>query len=125
MIPESASVSAQSSLVPHISERKSIYLFPYQDTSADYIFLDTTSYFYPFQSSYSYISEVKNVLMGGNYGVVAAQDGYLLLKRGLPAPGISPLSPVQQGDDVLPQLPDELLFFHSRITTTGNTSTQG
>jgi Predicted membrane protein (DUF2079) len=111
MIPESASVSAQSSLVPHISERKSIYLFPYQDNRADYIFLDTTSYFYPFQSSYAYISEVKNILMSGNYGVIAAQDGYFLLKRGLPAPGISPLSPVLQGYDVLPQLPDNFCSF--------------
>jgi hypothetical protein len=111
MIPDSASVSAQSSLVPHISERNSIYLFPYQDNSADYIFLDTTSYFYPFQSSYAYINEVKTVLMSGNYGVVAAQDGYLLLKRGLPAPGISPLSPVQQGEDVLPQLPGTFCSF--------------
>jgi uncharacterized membrane protein len=110
MIPESASVSAQSSLVPHISERKSIYLFPYQDESADYIFLDTTSYYYPLQSL-SYINQVKKVIMGGNYGVVAAQDGYLLLKKGLPAPGISPLSPAQQGDDVLPQLPDEFCSF--------------
>jgi len=110
MIPESASVSAQSSLVPHISERKSIYLFPYQDDNADYIFLDTTSYYYPLQS-YSYINQVKKVIMGGNYGVVAAQDGYILLKKGLPAPGISPLSPVQQGDDVLPELPDDFCSF--------------
>ncbi len=110
MIPASASVSAQSSLVPHISERKSIYLFPYQDASADYIFLDTTSYYYPLQS-YSYINQVKKVIMDGNYGVIAAQDGYLLLKKGLAAPGISPLSPVQQGDDVLPQLPDNFCSF--------------
>jgi uncharacterized membrane protein len=110
MIPESASVSAQSNLVPHISERKSIYLFPYQDDSADYIFLDTTSFYYPLQSN-SYIDQVKKVIMGGNYGVVAAQDGYLLLKRGLPAPGISPFSPVQQGDDVLPQLPNDFCSF--------------
>ena len=110
MIPNSASVSAQSSLVPHISERKSIYLFPYQDDNADYIFLDTTSVVYPLQS-FSYINQVKQVLLGGNYGVVAAQDGYLLLKRGLPAPRISPLSPVQQGDDVLPQLSDDFCSF--------------
>jgi uncharacterized membrane protein len=110
MIPESASVSAQSNLVPHISERKSIYLFPFQDDNADYIFLDTTSFYYPLQS-YSYIDQVKKVIMDGNYGVVAAQDGYLLLKRGLPAPGISPFSPVQQGDDVLPQLPNDFCSF--------------
>jgi len=110
LIPQSASVSAQSSLVPHISERNSIYLFPYQDTTADYIFLDTTSFTYPFQSS-AYTSEVKKVLMGGKYGVVAAQDGYLLLKRGLPAPGISPLSPTLEGNDVLPQLPEGFCSF--------------
>src|SRR6266702_3420690 len=110
MIPASASVSAQSSLIPHISERNSIYLFPYQDDSAEYIFLDTTSFYYPLQSL-SYINQVKKLIMGGNYGVVAAQDGYLLLKRGLPSPGISPLSPVQQGDDVLPQLPDDFCSF--------------
>jgi uncharacterized membrane protein len=110
MIPSSASVSAQSSLVPHLSERNSIYLFPYQDDHADYIFLDTTSFYYPLQSI-SYISQVKKVILNGNYGVVAAQDGYLLLKRGLPSPGISPFSPVQQGDDVLPELPDDFCSF--------------
>jgi uncharacterized membrane protein len=110
MIPATASVSAQSSLVPHISERNSIYLFPYQDDHADYIFLDTTSYYYPLQSL-SYINQVKKVIMGGNYGVVAAQDGYLLLKRGLPSPGISPFSPVQLGNDVLPQLPGDFCSF--------------
>ena len=109
-IPASASVSAQSSLIPHISERNSIYLFPYQDDSAEYIFLDTTSFYYPLQSI-SFISQVKKVILSGNYGVVAAQDGYLLLKRGLPSPGISPFSPVQQGDDVLPQLPDDFCSF--------------
>lgn len=104
MIPASASVSAQSSLVPHLSERSSVYLFPYQDDRADYIFLDITSFTYPYQSS-QYTSEVKKILLSGNYGVVAAQDGYLLLKKGLQAPGISPYSPVQDGDDVVPDLP--------------------
>ncbi len=110
MIPASASVSAQSSLIPHLSERNSVYLFPYQDNHADYIFLDTTSFYYPLQSI-SFNSQVKKVILSGNYGVVAAQDGYLLLKKGLPSPGISPLSPVQQGDDVLPQLPDDFCSF--------------
>ncbi len=45
LIPATASVSAQSNLVPHLSERNSIYLFPYQDDRADYIFLDTTSFY--------------------------------------------------------------------------------
>jgi hypothetical protein len=131
MIPASASLSAQSSLVPHLSERTSVYLFPYQDERADYIFLDITSYPYPF-TTYQYTLEVKKILLSGNYGVVAAQDGYLLLKKGLPTPGISPYSPAQDGDDVLPELPDDFCSFvrvtprqvtHAlRVDFTSNTS---
>ncbi len=110
MIPASASVSAQSSLVPHLSERNSIYLFPYQDDRADYIFLDITSFTYPYLFN-QYTTEVKKVLLSGNYGVIAAQDGYLLLKKGLPAPGLSPFSPVQEGNQVVPDLPDDFCSF--------------
>jgi uncharacterized membrane protein len=110
MIPATASVSAQTSLVPHISERSAVYLFPYGDDRANYIFLDVTSYTYPYESP-NYRSEVKRVLLSGTYGIVAAQDGYILLKRGLPSPGISPFSPVQNGADVIPDLPDDFCSF--------------
>jgi uncharacterized membrane protein len=89
MIPQDASVSAQTKLVPHLSQRKSIYMFPYADMKADYVFLDVTGDIYPYtepQQSQQYTGAVKQVLASGKYGVVAAQDGYLLLKRGLPAP---------------------------------------
>jgi uncharacterized membrane protein len=109
-VPATASISAQSGLVPHISERSTIYLFPYGDDIAEYIFLDITGDTYPYQFS-KYTSEVKRVLLSGNYGIVAAQDGYLLLKRGLSSPGISSYSPVQSGDDVIPNLPDEFCSF--------------
>jgi uncharacterized membrane protein len=105
MIPPSASVSAQSHLVPHISQRMNIYLFPYADNRADYIFLDVTGNTYPLVS-YLYTHEVKKVLLSGGYGIVAAQDGYLLLKRGLPAPGVSPYSPYGNSSDVSNLLPD-------------------
>ncbi|HVB72974.1 MAG TPA: DUF2079 domain-containing protein [Ktedonobacteraceae bacterium] len=113
MIPPNASLSAQSNLVPHVSERTHMYLFPYGDTTADYIFLDVTNFTYPLGSS-SFISEVKKVLLSGNYGVLAAQDGYLLLKRGLPSPGIAANSPAQSGNDVLVNLPDSFCSF-SRV----------
>jgi uncharacterized membrane protein len=108
--PPTASVSAQSSLVPHISHRTNIYLFPYADDRADYIFLDVTGYTYPY-FSYPYTVEVKKLLLGGKYGVVAAQDGYLLLKRGLPPPGMSPQTPSLGLPDALPNLPDEFCSF--------------
>ena len=92
LIPPTASVSAQSELVPHLSQRKNIYLFPYQDRQVDYVFLDVTSEIYPFWNSIDYIREAKGVLLSGKYGVLAARDGYLLLRRGLPAPAVSAFS---------------------------------
>lgn len=122
-IPNNATVSAQSSLVPHISHRKTIYLFPYGDTIADYVFLDVTSDMYPFYGSTDYIREAKRLLLNGQYGIVAAQDGYLLLERGMPAAGISPLSAEQIDNDgdpalILPNLPEP---FCSYILPTART----
>ncbi|MEO9058591.1 MAG: DUF2079 domain-containing protein [Ktedonobacteraceae bacterium] len=117
LIPASASVSTQSHLVPHISQRTNIYLFPYQDDRADYIFLDVTGNTYPL-ISFSYVDEVKKVLLNGSYGVVAAQDGYLLLKRGLPSVGISPHSLFQSSSTVghlLPNLPDQFCSFINTV----------
>lgn len=99
IVPTTASVSTQSKLVPHLSEREHIYLFPYADDLADYVFLDVTSDTYPYNAS-EYMHEVQRVLLSGKYGIVSAQDGYLLLKRGLPGPGVSALSPMEPGDGV-------------------------
>lgn len=110
MIPEDASVSAQSSLVPHISHRLSVYLFPYDDDRVDYIFLDVTSDLYPL-FPFSYKAEVNKILLGGTYGVEAAQNGYLLLKRGMVAPGLSTYSPAETGEYVLPNLPASFCSF--------------
>ncbi len=116
MIPQSASVSAQSNLVPHISQRSHIYQFPYGDTIADYVFLDASSDISPFGNSYDYINEAKSVMVNGHYGVVVARDGYLLLKHGLPAPGISAQSAVKPGpyvsdESVLTNLPESFCSY--------------
>ncbi|GCF07868.1 DUF2079 domain-containing protein [Dictyobacter arantiisoli] len=114
MIPADASVSAQNKLVPHLSHRESIYMFPYADGQnsqkegqAEYILLDVTGDIYPYFESQLYTHEVKKVLASGQYGIVAAQDGYLLLKRGLAAPAIlsSPTTSAGQQHDL-----DALLF---------------
>jgi uncharacterized membrane protein len=112
-IPASASVSAQDTLVPHVSNRAAIYLFPYGVGAAEYLFLDVTaSSVYPYQPG-QYISAVKALLLHGQYGIVAAQDGLLLLKRGLPAPGLAPTSPVTDGSEALPNLPPAFCSFLS------------
>jgi uncharacterized membrane protein len=83
-LPPHASVSAQSQLVPHLSHRSAIYLFPYAVNQAQYIFLDVTSGVYPYYSFHDYLQAVKDTLSSGQYGILAAQDGYLLLRHGLP-----------------------------------------
>ncbi len=87
-IPATASVSAQSALVPHVSHRSQIYLFPYGDgvttpAYASYIFLDMTGDPYPYYDTNTYKGEVKKVLQSGKYGILKQEDGYILLKQGL------------------------------------------
>src|SRR2546421_32306 len=90
MIPPAASVSAQSRLVPHLSQRLNVYMFPYADDRANYILLDVTGDRYPYFNPQAYTREVKKVLQSGNYGILAAENGYLLLERGLPPPAVLP-----------------------------------
>ena len=90
MIPSTASVSAQSRLVPHLSQRLNVYMFPYADDRAAYILLDVTGDKYPYFNVQAYTREVKKVLQSRNYGILASGNGYFLLKRGLPAPGVLP-----------------------------------
>lgn len=110
MIPPNASVSAQTKLVPHLSHRSQIYMFPYGDEIADYVLLDTVGDVYPFYGTDDYVKEAKSVILGGHYGIVAAQDGFILLKRGLASPGVSPFSAIKPAGNmdmlnVLPSLP--------------------
>ena len=90
LIPPMASVSAQTRLVPHLSQRLNIFLFPYGDEQAEYILLDVTGDIYPYGNVRAYDDEVKKVLFGGQYGIVAVDNGYLLLERGLSPPVASP-----------------------------------
>jgi uncharacterized membrane protein len=110
MIPPNASVSAQTKLVPHLSHRYQIYMFPYGDEMTDYVLLDTAGDMYPFYGTDDYVKVAKSVILGGRYGIVAAQDGFILLKRGLASPGISPFSAIKPASNmdmlnVLPKLP--------------------
>ncbi|HKB48179.1 MAG TPA: DUF2079 domain-containing protein, partial [Ktedonobacterales bacterium] len=81
-IPPGASVSAQSMLVPHLSERPLVYQFPSGVEHADYILLDAASgSFYPFASPADYLSATRTLLASCAFDLLAARDGYLLLRR--------------------------------------------
>ena len=85
-IPRRATVSAMSDLVPHLSNRATIYLFPVVD-DVEVILFDSspTANFWPFLSNDAR-GEARNALIpyliSGAYGLVRGEDGVLLLQRG-------------------------------------------
>ena len=78
-IPVEAAVSAQPNLNPHVSGRKTLYRFPYIG-DAEYIFLDVSS----LANKSNQYGLIRNLLAGDEFGLVRAEDGYLLLRRGAP-----------------------------------------
>ena len=88
-IPADASVTTQTELGPHLSERQEIYLFPYGVGHAEYIFLDASGFFYPYKNYDAFASEARSIIQSGTYGVVDMDDGYLLLEKGSPPQNVA------------------------------------
>jgi uncharacterized membrane protein len=86
MIPSAATVSTQDQLDPHLSSRRYLYLFNDVGTdpplrAADYLLLDVSAPTYPLPSYQ--LHDAARKLMKSGWGVQAADDGLILLKRGL------------------------------------------
>ena len=86
LIPANARVSAQDTLVPHLSQRHYIYQYPYMALNADYVVLDTTGNIYPFPLMSAaglaeYKQSVQDLLNSGQFRVIFSADGYLVLQR--------------------------------------------
>jgi uncharacterized membrane protein len=85
-VPQSVSVSTTSDLLPHVSGRKDIYLFPIVN-GADYIVFDAdpTANFWPFvewNARNQAIGRLVPLVVSGEYGLVTSRGGCLVLKRG-------------------------------------------
>ncbi|MCS6802589.1 MAG: DUF2079 domain-containing protein [Chloroflexota bacterium] len=81
LIPPTASVSAQTGLVPHLSAREKIFLFPrYAD--AEFVALDTRAQRYAPPGSLTYEEGLEEVLCEEGWGPLFERDGLLLLRRG-------------------------------------------
>ena len=76
-------MSAQFNLGPHVSERLQFGMFPAVN-DADYIFLDVATQPNSVAFWEGFHARLRELLARPDYGVVAADDGYLLLKRGAP-----------------------------------------
>lgn len=79
-IPAEAKVSAQDRLDPHVAGRQTIYIFPRVD-DADTVFVDVTGPAWPQHPNDLYASV--QALLGQDFGIAAASDGYLLLRKGV------------------------------------------
>jgi uncharacterized membrane protein len=88
LVPPGAALSSQSGLYPHLAHREKAYFFPAVN-DAQYVFLDVTGPSFPITLEEVHTT-AERLLSAGEFGVLAARDGYLLLKRGLSeAPGTS------------------------------------
>jgi uncharacterized membrane protein len=96
LIPPDASLSTQSSLYPHLAHRERAYFFP-AINDAEYVFLDVTSSPYPI--TLRELNEwMQGLLRSKQFSMLAAQDGYVLFKKG-------------QSESVAPDLLDEFYTF--------------
>lgn len=77
-IPTDASVSAQRHLNPHVSGRQTLYRFPYIG-DAEYVFIDIAT----LANEGNQYEIVRDLLAGDEFGLVLAEDGYLLFQRGV------------------------------------------
>jgi len=80
LIPDGATVSAQSGLNPHLSQRPKIYMFPKVE-DAEYVFFDVSVDSWPIHPNDQ--KDIFEGLIAQGFGVLAGEDGYLLLQRGL------------------------------------------
>ncbi len=88
LVPSNASILTQNNLFPHVSSRTDAYMYlqVQSDTVVDYILVDTTSIWYNWEpiilgTRIPLSLAVREALETGRYGVLAAADGLLLLKR--------------------------------------------
>ncbi|HUW94381.1 MAG TPA: DUF2079 domain-containing protein, partial [Anaerolineae bacterium] len=80
MVPQEAIVSAQSRLNPHLSQRERIYMFPRVE-DAEYVFFDVTADSWPIHPNDQW-RLFESLVTEEGFGVLAAEDGYILLRRG-------------------------------------------
>ncbi len=80
-IPPDAPITAQNKLYPHLSNRTIAYQLP-DVNDAQYVFVDVTTGTWPVHPN-DIRALVRELLTAGEFGVLDAADGYLLLQRGV------------------------------------------
>ena len=95
-LPPAAAVSASSGLVPHVTRRPHVYVFP-TVLDADYVFVDLTGSPAPTSAGDVYL-HIQDLLGSGDWQIESQDDGLLLLHR-------QQGSPVTMAERVVPAMP--------------------
>jgi uncharacterized membrane protein len=81
--PDSA-LSAQSDLIPHVANRRQLYIFSTGTSTADEVLLDLDNAAERAPLDYfAFYQSVDRLMDNPEYGLVAWEDGVLLLRRGM------------------------------------------
>ena len=89
-LPADAAVTATAAVHPYVSARRYVYQFPIgvePPGRADWALLDVTT---ATDMAPGDVRTLVEAMLAGEWGVVDAADGYLLLRRGAPAKDIPP-----------------------------------
>lgn len=88
-VPDTAAVSATAAVHPHLSHRRYVYQFPLglKPGQADWALIDVTT---ATDVAPGAVRDEVERLLAGEWGVVDAADGYLLLHKGAPAKTVPP-----------------------------------
>jgi hypothetical protein len=85
-LPPNAAVTASTALVPHISRRPRVYVFP-AVLDAEYVFVDLRASPAPTSAGDVFL-RLSALLADGGWNVETADDGLLLLQRAIGAPPV-------------------------------------
>ncbi len=123
LIPPDAIAAAQPNLVPHLSQREQVYVWPYRHR-AEYILLDVS--YPPFHNranpdapdadrgAHTQLKE--KLARPGRDGIIASGDGYILLQKDAPfAPLSDDFYSFVRVDDPAPQYPMAVDFGPLRL----------
>jgi uncharacterized membrane protein len=89
VIPPDASVSATTRLVPHLSERRQIYMFP-AGTGSEYLAIDLTTNGVLSPAYTQYLRDLVKTSLASGYGVACSKGPTAVLQRGHGDGALSP-----------------------------------
>jgi len=82
-LPDTASIAAQTSIIPHLRHSQNIQMLP-KGLNSDYIFFDTKRFIWPMTDE-EYNALINSFINNPDYMLLSGQEGFYLFKKKLPS----------------------------------------